>query len=109
MALLSPPRVVVPASVRRGDVFRVKAIIGHTMETGLRRDAEGRTIPRQIINRFECRYDGVVVFSVDLHEPVSKNPFLEFHLRATRSAVLEFIWLEDGGSVYNLSHALDVT
>ena len=66
-------------------------------------------IPRKIINRFVCRYDGAVVFSVDLHEAVSANPFFEFSLRATESGRLEFVWEEDGGAVYSLSHDLMVS
>lgn len=109
MALLSPPRVLVPDSVEKGEIFRVRAIVGHPMETGLRRGADGGTIPRLIINRFVCRYDDVEAFSVDLREAVAANPFLEFHLRATVSAVLEFTWLEDGGGSYTLSRDLVVT
>jgi sulfur-oxidizing protein SoxZ len=78
------------------------------METGLRHDAQGREIPRKILNRFVCRYGGVAVFSVDLHEAVSANPFIEFYLQATESGPLEFIWEEDGGSTYRLEHQLAV-
>ena len=103
------PRVLIPSAVAKGEVFRVKTIISHQMETGLRHDAQGQVIPRKIINRFVCRYAGVVVFSVDLHEAMSANPFIEFYLRATQSDRLEFIWEEDGGGVYKLEHQLAVT
>ena len=102
------PRVQVPATAARGEVFSVKALIAHPMETGLRQDDHGDVIPRKIINRFVCRYSGVVVFSVDLHESVAANPFFEFHLRATDSGSLEFIWEEDGGGVFRLEHQLEV-
>lgn len=105
----SIPRVFVPAGVARGDIFQVKAIISHLMETGLRSDPQGEPIPRKIINKFVCLYGGEVAFSVDLHESVASNPFFEFYLRATTSAVLEFTWLEDGGCVYSLSHDLVIT
>ena len=55
------------------------------METGLRSDENGAVIPRKIINRFVCTYAGTVVFSVDLHEAVSANPFFEFFLVATET------------------------
>jgi sulfur-oxidizing protein SoxZ len=103
------PRVIVPANAAKGEVFRVKTIISHEMETGLRFDDNGAVIPRKIINRFVCTYAGTVVFSVDLHEAVSANPFLEFFLVATETGPLEFIWEEDGGSVFSLSHNLVVT
>ena len=102
------PRVFVPSIAAKGEVFQVKTIISHQMETGLRYDDEGEVIPRKIINRFVCRYGGAVAFSVDLHEAVAANPYLEFYLRATESGQLEFIWEEDGGDVYTLSHDLTV-
>jgi len=104
----STPRVLVPSAAAKGEVIQVKTIISHQMETGLRHDNQGQVIPRKIINRFVCRYGGEVVFSVDLHEAISANPFIEFYLRATQSGPLEFIWEEDGGGVYRLAHELAV-
>ncbi|TGQ29096.1 MULTISPECIES: thiosulfate oxidation carrier complex protein SoxZ [unclassified Mesorhizobium] len=102
------PRVVVPSVTVKGEVFQVKTIISHEMETGLRHDDRGNVIPRKIINRFVCRYNDVMVFSVDLHEAIAANPFFEFSLRATESGRLDFVWEEDGGAVYALSHQLTV-
>jgi hypothetical protein len=51
------------------------------METGVRHDDRGNVIPRKIINKFSCRYNDAVVFSVDLHEAVAANPYVEFYLR----------------------------
>ena len=102
------PRIMVPASVAKDEIFQVKTIISHRMETGLLRNADGAMIPRKIINRFECRYAGALAFSVDLHEAVAANPYIEFYLRATESGRLEFDWEEDGGAVYSLSHDLVV-
>lgn len=102
------PRVLVPAAAAKGEIFVVKTIIDHPMETGLRRDNQGNVIPRKIINRFVCRYDGEEVFIANLHEAISANPFLEFSLRATESGRLEFIWQEDGGAEFTLSHQLTV-
>ena len=102
------PRVQVPNTAAKGEIFQVKALISHQMETGLRHDDQGNVIPRKIINKFVCRYNDVVVFSVDLHEAVAANPYIEFYLRATESGRLEFIWEEDGGGVYSLAHELMV-
>jgi sulfur-oxidizing protein SoxZ len=102
------PRVVVPSAAAKGEDFPIKTLIKHQMETGLRHDDQGSVIPRKIINKFVCRYNDVVVFSADLHEAVSANPFLEFTLRATESGRLDFTWEEDGGGVYSLSHQLTV-
>jgi sulfur-oxidizing protein SoxZ len=102
------PRVQVPSTAASGEVFSVKTLISHPMETGLRQDDQGKVIPRKIVNNFTCRHNGVVVFSVDLHEAVAANPYIEFYLRATESGRLEFVWEEDGGGVYSLAHHLMV-
>jgi sulfur-oxidizing protein SoxZ len=102
------PRVQVPDAAAKGEILQIKALISHQMETGLRRDNQGDVIPRKIINKFVCRYNDVVVFSVDLHEAVAANPYIEFYLRATESGRLEFLWEEDGGGVYSLAHHLMV-
>jgi sulfur-oxidizing protein SoxZ len=103
------PRVQVPGTVAKGEVFQIRTLITHQMETGLRHDSQGKVIPRKIINKFSCRYNDATVFSVDLHEAVAANPYLEFYLRATESGRLEFIWEEDGGAVYALQHQLAVS
>ncbi|MEH2519543.1 sulfur-oxidizing protein SoxZ [Bradyrhizobium sp. AZCC 1610] len=103
------PRVQVPGAAASGEVFSVKTLISHPMETGLRYDDQGNVIPRKIVNKFTCRHNGVVVFSVDLHEAMAANPFIEFYLRATESGRLEFVWEEDGGGIYVLEHQLTVT
>ena len=103
------PRVQVPSAAASGEVFPVKTLISHPMETGLRRDDQGNAIPRKIVNKFICRHNDVVVFSVDLHEAMAANPFIEFYLRATASGRLEFVWEEDGGGIYVLEHRLTVT
>ena len=106
--LTSTPRVQVPNSVAKGEIFQIKTLISHQMETGLRHDDQGNVIPRKIINKFVCRYNDDVVFGVDLHEAVAANPYIEFNLRATESGRLEFIWEEDGGGVFSLAHELTV-
>jgi sulfur-oxidizing protein SoxZ len=98
----------VPSVAAKSEIFQVKALISHQMETGLRRDPQGDVIPRNIINKFVCRYNDVVVFDVDLHEAMAANPYIEFYLRATESGRLEFSWEEDGGHTYALTHQLTV-
>jgi sulfur-oxidizing protein SoxZ len=86
-----------PETARRGEVIEIRALIGHPMETGYRPGADGRVLPRNIIGRFTCRYDGEVVFSADLYPAVSANPYIAFHTVAAASGTLEFTWEGDNG------------
>ena len=36
------PRVLLPSAAVKGEIFKVKSIVDHQMETGLRHDAHGR-------------------------------------------------------------------
>jgi sulfur-oxidizing protein SoxZ len=86
-----------PATARRGDIIEIRALIAHVMETGYRAGADGRTLPRDIIRRFECRYDGGAVFTADLYPAIAANPYLVFHAVATQTGTLEFEWQGDNG------------
>ena len=105
----SLPRVNVPSSATRGEIFVVRSLITHPMETGLRKDEQGEIIPRKIINSFTCRYNGEIVFKAELHEAIAANPYIEFHVRALESGTLDYVWEEDGGAVFTLQSTLTVT
>jgi sulfur-oxidizing protein SoxZ len=102
------PRVQAPGAVMPHEVFQVRTLINHPMETGLRRDSAGNPIPRNLINTFTCRYNDAVVFTADLREGVSANPFISFYVRAKESGRLIFTWEEDGGAVFTLETPLTV-
>jgi len=78
------------------------------MHTGLRRDRDGNVIPREIINRFEARFDGEVVISANLQPAVSTDPYVEFRMSVPGSGLLEFEWADDNGEVYTLAREITV-
>jgi sulfur-oxidizing protein SoxZ len=92
-------RVVVsmPSSAKKGEVIEIRTLAGHEMETGFRRTERGVLIARDIITRFACTYNGVEIFSCDLHPAVAANPLLAFNTVATESGTLEFKWTGDNG------------
>lgn len=89
----------VPAKASRGEIIELRALAQHPMETGFRRDADGSIVPRNILTRFVCHFEGEEVFSADLHPAVAANPFLAFTLRAERSGKLAFRWIDQDGLV----------
>ena len=101
--------IQVPASARKGEVIEVRVTIAHPMETGYRPGADGRVLPRDIIRRFSCRYNGEVAFSAELFPAISANPYLSFHLLAADSGTLEFEWQGDNGFAQVERRTLQVT
>jgi sulfur-oxidizing protein SoxZ len=101
--------ITLPATAKRGEVMEVRTLINHPMETGYRRDADGQPLPRDLIRRFACRYDGELVFTAELHAAVAANPYLAFHAVATASGVLSFTWEGDNGFTQTESRSIVVT
>ena len=96
----------VPPRARRGEIIEIKTLISHTMETGFRRTQLGAVIPRDIIRRFACTYNGTEVFRAELHPAMSANPFIVFSTIAVESGTLEFQWTGDNGFSVTQSAAI---
>ena len=90
-------RLQVPSTVRKGEAFEVRVLVQHPMETGFRRDMNGRAIPINILDKVSCRYAGREVFSAELGSGMSANPYLSFFLRADASGEIEVTWSDDRG------------
>ncbi len=105
---MAKSRIKVPKSARKGEVVQIKTLISHRMESGQRKDKEGKLVPRWIINQLVCTYNGEEVFRADLHPAVAANPFVSFHTVATESGTLEFTWRDDDGTVYTNSATIEV-
>ena len=102
-------RVKAPKTVKRGEIFEVKSLLTHKMESGQRKGKDGKKIPRQIINKFVCSYNGKDVFSSNWHGAVSANPYLSFHIKAVESGSLDLTWTDDSGAVFKKSTKIKVT
>jgi sulfur-oxidizing protein SoxZ len=98
-----------PSTARRGEVIEVRTTIAHPMETGFRPGSDGKTLPRDIIRRVSCRYNGELVFSAELFSAIAANPYLAFHTVATESGTLVLSWEGDKGFTHTETIALSVT
>lgn len=90
----------IPATAAKGEIIEIKTSVGHDMESGQRKDSDGKALPRKIINKFTCTLNGKQVFSADWYPAISANPYLSFFLRASASGTIELAWTDDDGSVY---------
>lgn len=87
----------VPQKSKRGEIIEIKTLMSHPMETGFRPGMDGQLIPRDIIEKFVCTYNGEVVFSALLHPAITANPFISFTTIATESGTLVFSWTDNKG------------
>jgi len=67
------------------------------MESGQRRDKDGKIIPRMIINSFLCTFNGTPVFSCGLESAVAANRTCNFRQRS-RKRTFRFSWVDDDGT-----------
>ena len=102
------PRVKVPKKAAAGDVITIKTLISHKMESGQRKDKEGNVIPRSIINRFTCDFNGENVLDIKLEPAISTNPFFEFEAKVPEAGEFQFTWYDDDGSVYEAAKSIAI-
>ena len=98
MATAVKPRIKLDKKeAKKGDIVEVKALVSHIMETGQRKDAQGQTIPRKILNKFTCTVAGKQVFQADFEPAVSANPYIQFKFKAEESGPVVLTWVDDSG------------
>jgi len=61
-----------------GDKVEVKVLMSHDMETGQRKNSQGKVIPAHYISNVTAIHNGKTVLSAEWGPAVSKNPFLSF-------------------------------
>ena len=90
-------RLQLPPGVKRGEAFRVRVIVQHPMETGFRRDYDGKVIPLDIVDQLACTYAGREVFRAELGSGIAANPYFVFPVLAGESGEIVVAWSDGRG------------
>ena len=90
-------RLQVPPKVRAGETVEVRLLVQHPMETGFRREADGRAVPMNVVNSLVCRLNGAEVLRAEFGSGVSANPYLSFWIAPPASGELVVEWVDDAG------------
>lgn len=101
--------ITAPGSAQRGQAITLRVLLQHPMESGYRPGADGRVLPRDIVRRFACSYNGERVVEVELFPAVAANPYLEFSALAQDSGTLLFEWQGDNGFQHREQRTISVT
>jgi sulfur-oxidizing protein SoxZ len=76
----------------------VRILMSHEMESGQRKDAEGKIIPAWHIQDVSARLDGREIFTAQWGPSVSKNPYLQFIIKGTHTgSKLSVTWRDSRG------------
>ena len=102
------PRLRVPANAKRGEVVEIKTLITHPMENGQRKDADGKLVPRLIVNALQVTYNDKPVMNVTLEPAIAANPYLAFFMKVEESGTLKFKWTDDSKQFWTAESKIEV-
>lgn len=76
----------------------VRVLMTHPMETGLRKDADGKIIPLNFIQNVEVKVNGRTVVEAQISQAVSRNPVFSFRIKGgAKGDKIEVSWLDNQG------------
>ena len=82
----------------QGDVTEVRILMQHPMETGLRKDDKGQTLPAQFIQSFTVSLNGKPIIDGQLNTSISRNPLFSFKVRGVKGGdKLAVTWVDNTG------------
>ncbi len=102
------PKIRVPKTAKKGEIVEIKTLMPHIMESGQRKDKDGKTIPRKIINKFVAEFNGKPLFSADMDPAIAANPYLQFSAKVNESGTFKFTWTDDDGTVTTSEQKIEV-
>ncbi len=81
-----------------GDKATVRVLMSHEMETGLRKDASGATVPAWYIREVSAALNGKTVMTAQWGPSISKNPFLQFNIKGAKAGdKVSVSWTDNKG------------
>ena len=76
----------------------VRVLMNHPMETGQRKDAEGKLVPMHFIQNLTVKVNGKVVVDAQISQAVSRNPVFSFRLKGgAKGDRIEVAWVDNQG------------
>ncbi len=68
-----------------GDVAEIRVLMGHPMETGQRKEADGSLVPAHFIQSMTVSVGGKVVVDGQTGTAVSRNPVFGFKVKGAKA------------------------
>ena len=85
----------------------VRVLMNHPMETGQRKDAEGKLVPMHFIQNLTVKVNGKTVVDAQVSQAVSRNPVFSFRLKGgAKGDKIEVSWLDNHGETAAIETAV---
>ena len=76
----------------------IRVLMTHPMETGQRKDSEGKIVPMHFIQNLTVKVNGKPVIEAQTSQAVSRNPVFSFRLKGgAKGDKIEVSWLDNHG------------
>ena len=76
----------------------VRVLMTHPMETGQRKDPQGKLVPAHFIQNVTVKVNGKPVLEAQTSQAVSRNPVFSFRLKGgAKGDKIEVSWLDTQG------------
>jgi sulfur-oxidizing protein SoxZ len=76
----------------------VRVLMTHPMETGLRKDSEGKLVPMHFIQNLVVKVNGKTMVDAQISQAVSRNPVFSFRFKGgAKGDKIEVSWLDNRG------------
>ena len=85
-------------ALEQGGITEIKILMRHDMETGLRKDAGGKTVPAHFIQQISVRHKDHEVLSAQFGPAISKDPFVGFKFKGgAKGDKVSVTWVDNLG------------
>jgi len=76
----------------------IRVLMTHPMETGQRKDSEGKIVPTHFIQNLTVKVNGKPVIEAQTSQAISRNPVFSFRLKGgAKGDKIEVSWLDNHG------------
>ncbi|SRR5258706_3784184 len=76
----------------------VRVLMTHPMETGQRKDADGKLVPLHFIQNLAVKVNGKTVIDGQISQAISRNPVFSFRIKGgAKGDRIEVSWLDNQG------------
>ena len=90
-----------------GGYTDIRVLMTHPMETGLRKDQDGKLVPMHFIQSVIVKVNGKTVIDSQTSQAVSRNPVFSFRLKGgARGDKIEVSWVDNQGETNSTEAAV---